>query len=458
MTDRTDHRQRDRRSGPTRREFVGGALGTAGLLLAGRRQAAEATPSVIPSAQGGFDWRKYEGTQIRLLANAHPWTDTIKPRLGDFQDLTGIKVVEEDLPETQFRQKLTTELSQGTGSVDVMMSAPAQEGLKYSQAGWYEPLDAYVNDPARTAPDFDFADFQPATIQIETVNGQLIGLPVQLESEILFYRTDLFQEKGIEPPATFDDLRAAAEALHAPDQRMSGIGLRGKGAAATSMFSSFLYGFGGDWLDENKNPTLATPEAISAFQYYGDLARNFGPRGAENNSWPENVALFQQGNLAMFVDASVFRVNVEDPSKSQVAGKVGYAVLPRGPVAHDPASFVWGLSISSQSKHKDAAWYFVQWATSKPQTLVLLQKGVPVARTSTWTDPTYTAGSNKQFDQVQQESIALSKHSYNPPVVQVAEVRDAIGPVIIAAIQGKDVQAAAEKANNDVKNIIAASG
>ncbi len=182
MTDTEDRRQRGRSPKPTRRQFVGGALGAAGLLIAGRGQTEAASPFAIRSAQGGFDWRKYEGTQIRLLANAHPWTDTIKPRLGEFQELTGIKVVEEDLPETQFRQKLTTELSQGTGSVDVMMSAPAQEGLKYSQAGWYEPLDAYVNDPARTAPDFDFADFQPATIQIETVNGQLIGLPVQLES------------------------------------------------------------------------------------------------------------------------------------------------------------------------------------------------------------------------------------------------------------------------------------
>ncbi|MDP9470676.1 MAG: sugar ABC transporter substrate-binding protein [Chloroflexota bacterium] len=453
-----EERDQDRRFASTRRQFVAGALGATGLLVAGRGRAAAASPAIIPAAQGGFDWMKYKGTQIRLLANAHPWTESIKPKLGDFEKLTGIKVVEEDLPETQFRQKLTTELSQGTGSVDVMMSAPAQEGLKYAQAGWYQPLDAYLNDPALTARDFDFADFQPATIQIETVNGQLIGMPVQLESEILFYRMDLFQEKGIEPPATFDDLAAAAQALHAPDKRLSGIGLRGKGAAATSMFSSFLYGFGGDWLDQNKNPTLTTPEAIAAFKYYGDLARNSGPRGAENNSWPENVALFQQGSLAMFVDASVFKVNVEDPSKSQVAGKVGYAVLPKGPVAQDPASFVWGISISSQSKHKEAAWYFIQWATSKPQTLELLKRGIPVARTSTWSDPSYTAESNKQFDQVQQQSIALSKHTYNPPVVSVAEVRDAIGPVIIAAIQGKDVAGAAKKANNDVKNIIATSG
>jgi multiple sugar transport system substrate-binding protein len=457
MARHEDEQQVNWRMAVDRRRFVGGALGTAGLLLA-KPRVALGTPRGVIAAQDAFDWKKFDGTKIRLLANAHPWTDSIKPQLGDFKDLTGIAVVEEDLPEAQFRQKLTTELSQGTGSVDVMMSAPAQEGLKYEAAGWYEPLDAYVKDPAQTAPDYDFADFAPNTIKLQTVKEKLIGVPVQLESEIIFYRKDLFEEKKIAVPATLDDLKAAAQALHDPDKRMFGIGLRGKGAAATSQFSSYLYGFGGDWLDESGNPALTTPEAIAAFQYYGDLAHNFGPRGVENNSWAENVALFQQGQLAMLSDASVFKVNLEDPKKSSVAGKVGYAVFPKGPKAQDPYSYTWGLSIPSQSKNKQAAWYFVQWATSKAQALKLLEKGVPSARMSPWQDPAYTKTSNKEFDQAQQTSIKLSTRTSNPPVLPVQEVRDAIGVVIIAAIQGKDVKAAAEKANTDVKNIIAKSG
>ena len=68
-----------------------------------------------------------------------------------------------------------------------------------------------------------------------------------------------------------------------------------------------------------------TPPAIDAFTFYGNLAKNYGPPNSVKNSWPENVALFQQGKVAMFCDASVFKVNVEDPTQSQVVGKVGYA-------------------------------------------------------------------------------------------------------------------------------------
>ena len=453
-----DRDQAHLRSGLTRREFVGGAVGATGLLTLGRSSRGLAAPAASPLLQNGFDWKKFDGSRIRLLANAHPWTDSIKPRLGEFQELTGIEVVEEDLPEAQFRQKLTTELSQGTGSVDVMMSAPAQEGLKYDKAGWYEPLDRFVNDPALTGPDYDFADYMPRAMAMQTVNGKLIGIPIQLESTMVIYRKDLFQEKEIAPPATFADLEAAAQAMHDPDNRRFGIGLRGKAAAATSQCSSFLYGFGGDWLDQSGQPAIASQQAIDAFTYYGNLARNYGPRGVENNSWAENVALFQQGQLAILVDASVFKVNVEDPSKSTVAGKVGYALFPAGPATHDVAAFTWSLAIPASSKNKEAAWYFIQWATARPQTLELLKKGVPVARLSSWQDPSYTESSNKEFDQAQLASIEISKHTSNPPVVSVQEVRDAVGPVIVAAIQGKDVAAAAQQANDAFKNILAQSG
>ncbi len=400
---------------------------------------------------------KYRGTQIRLLADAHPWTENIKPQLGDFEKLTGIKVVEEDLPETQFRQKLTTELSQSTGSVDVMMSMPNQEGLKYMAAGWYEPLDNYVKNNGLTSSDYDFGDFAAATIQIETVSGKLIGIPIQLESEILFYRKDLFEQKSLKPPTTFDELTEVARALHAPEG-IFGIGLRGNGAAATSQFSTFLYNYGGDWTDQSGNPTISTQQAIDAFTYYGSLAKNYGPPNSIQNSWPENVALFQQGKLGMFCDASVFKVNVEDASKSQVVGKVGYAVMPKGPVTQDPASSVWGLSIPASCKHKEAAWYFVEWATSKAVNLQLLQTGVPVARQSPWKDPAYTSNSNKEFDQTQLQSVQLSKHSYNPQVVPVQEFRDTVGPVIVTAIQGGDVKSAAEQANTTVKDVLSRAG
>jgi len=449
-----DHQRRDPtrfvRSRLDRRRLLGGALVASGVLVGARGAAVAAAPA----RQEGFDWRRFEGTGIRLLANAHPWTDSIKPRLPEFQELTGIQVVAEDLPEAQFRQRLTTELSQGTGSVDVMMSAPAQEGLRYHQAGWYEPMGRFVDDPALTAPDYDFADFLPRTIEIQTVEGDLIGIPIQLETTMVIYRKDLFEERGIAPPATFQELEAAAQALHDPDNRLFGIGLRGKGAAATSQWASFLYGFGGDWLDANGQPAIATQPAIDAFTYYGNLARNYGPRGVENNSWAENVALFQQGQLGILVDASVFKVNVEDEAQSSVAGRVGYAQFPAGPAAHDVAAFTWGLSIPSSSRQKEAAWYFVQWATAKPQTLALLQRGIPIARQSSWQDPAYTETSNQEFDQAQQQSVAISKHTSNPPVVEVQEVRDAVGPVIITAIQGGDVAAAAQQANQTFQTII----
>ena len=61
---------------------------------------------------------------------------------------------------------------------------------------------------------------------------------------------------------------------------------------------------------------------------------------------------------------------IEDPQKSKVIGKVGYAVFPKGPNGHPGGTVApWGLGIPKTSKNQKAAWLFLQWATNKEQVL-----------------------------------------------------------------------------------------
>ncbi|MGE5603710.1 MAG: ABC transporter substrate-binding protein, partial [Nitrososphaerales archaeon] len=274
--------------------------------------AQEATSAPVqqattaPAAGGAFDWQKYKGSTIRVMLNQHPWTTAIQPSIADFEKLTGIKVVLETYPEDQFRQKSLVELTSGAGTLDIFMSQPPQEGLKYKRAGWYEDLAPYVNDPSQTGPDYKFDDFLPGTVKFETVEGTLIGMPIQLEVEMLFYRKDLLEAAGLTPPKTLDELQAAAQKLNNANGGVYGFASRGKKAAAVTMFSNYLYNYGGNWLDDQRNPAINSPEAVEALTFYGNLLKNYGPPGSVNNHWNEVVALFQQGKAAMFTDASVF--------------------------------------------------------------------------------------------------------------------------------------------------------
>src|SRR5262249_12855493 len=103
-----------------------------------------------------------------------------------------------------------------------------------------------------------------------------------------------------------------------------------------------------------------------------------------------------------------------------------------------------------------AAWLFMQWATAKEQVVgVQSEKGVLGGRDSLWKDP---KGLTKVPADLRESLTVGSKVGtplWNPPVVAVAECRDAIGAAIVVSIQGGDVRAADNKAAADVRRIMA---
>lgn len=402
-----------------------------------------------------FNWEQARGSQIRVLLNQHPWTTAITPFLPEFERLTGIKVVVETFPEAQFRNKVLVELASGTGALDAFMLTPNQEGNLYLKSGWLEPLSSYISNPALTAPGFDQADFFPASIRAASIGGSLVGLPIQQETTMLFYRKDLFQKYNIAVPKTFAELEAAAKALHNKDG-VAGIGLRGRGAAATSQLAPYLFGFGGDWLSANRRSRFFDTEWVNALTFYSGLLRNYGPAGSTTMSWPEITSLFAQGKLAMFTDGSLFKSILDDPKTSTVADKVGYAAFPAGPTGkRTPVAITWALSMSKASKNKTATWLFMQWATNKQNQLRVLLADVPASRKSAWNSPEYKAkDKNPEWSAINLEQLEYANPVWNPPVIAVGEVRDILGRAIVTAINGGNVRDALTRAATQTNSIL----
>jgi len=411
--------------------------------------AAEGT--VVAQGKG-----PYAGTTLRVLGANHPWAEAIKPLLKDFEARTGIRVTLETYGEDQLTQKLTTEFTAGGSDIDAFMQRPLQEARQYVQNKWYADLNAFVNDPSKTPAEWNFADFQSGAVGTEMVKGQLTGIPIVVEHEVLYYRKDLLQQAGLAVPKTLDELKRAAEQLTDKSKGRFGFVARGQRSPAVTQFSSFLYTFGGDWFDQQaRKATLNTPEAIAALRFYGDLLRKYGPPGVLNMSWPQAVAVFAQGNAALYTDADSISTNILDPTKSTVADKTGVAPFPAGPKGAQMYSVTsWGLSIPAGTKHKDAAWEFVKWATSKETTIRTQNAAVvPGARNSVWESPEGRA--KFPADWVAAAKASAKGKSYDRPlVVQVGKARDIIGSAIVSAIEGKDVEAAARAANQEFQALL----
>ena len=402
-----------------------------------------------------FDWKQFDGSEIRFLMNNHPFTDFIQPLVPEFEELTGISVTLEVFPEDQFRQRRLLEASSGANTLDGYMIMPGQVGAQYLGAGWVRYIDDFVNDPSLTMPELALDDFFEGAINTFQGDEGLYGLPLQIESSILYYRTDLLEQAGLDgPPTTLEELRSYAETLN--QDGVAGLAMRGKGANATSQIVNMLYSFGGQWLSDDGTSALNSEGSQEALSYYAGVLRDYGPPGVTNMSWPEVTSLFAQGQAAMMFDANVFRSIMEDPDQAveEVRNNVEYAALPAGPDGSVPAVLVWGMSVNQASENPEAAWYFIQWALSQEKQVQALLSGVPAARESAWQNAEFQESAPASWIEASQTSFANGQPDWNPPVVPVSEVRDAYGQAIVAALQGQEVGPALESANEQINGIL----
>lgn len=407
-------------------------------------------------AAEGFDWRSQEGEVITVLANQHPWVDIVEPKIEEFEELTGIRVNLDVYPEEQFRTRRTVEMVSGQSVLDVFMLMPGNALDQYYVNDWVAPLDDMMENENLVWPEHDIDDFYPAALDAGVRDGMHHTVPLLLETSLLAYNTEIFDEYGVEVPETMEELEEAARTIYEEsDGETYGITLRGDRAAATSQWVGFLYSFGGSWTDENGDAAVDSPEAIEALEFYGGLLNNYGPRGATSNSWYESNSLFQQGEAAMVYDANVFRPNFEDPDESEIHDSVGYAPLPEGPAGSVPHVSNWGLAVSENSEAKEAAWLFIQWATSKDIALEGQLEGMPSARASAWeSDEFQDTNEAPDWAEASQASYENGQPQWNPPVLNIGEARDAVGNAIVAAILGEDVEAAAQEAAEQMQEII----
>jgi multiple sugar transport system substrate-binding protein len=378
-----------------------------------------------------------QSKEIRVLLANHPYGELLKAAIPEFESATGIKVNAESLQESQLTTKLTTEFATNSSSVDVFMTRPLQEGKMFYKNGWYEPLTGY-----------NFSDYPKNVMSVATFGSKSYIVPLVTEWQVLYYRKDLLANAGLKVPATFGDLEAAAKKLNSDS--VAGFASRGKGAAAVTQLSSYVYNYGGQYLDKGVAVFDSKP-AVDAIRFYGMILANYGPKGVTSMSWENVMPLFQAGKVAMWTDASVFLGQIIDPAKTQLgADKVGIANFPAGPKMNSPFIVTsWGMAVAKQSKKKDLAMKFVDWATSKELAAKGMLANITMARSSVWEDKAVLAKVNPGLVETRAFAAKNGNPLDRPYMSAVGEARDLIGELIIESINTKGASPRLDKMAKD---------
>jgi multiple sugar transport system substrate-binding protein len=414
-----------------------------------------------------FDWQRFEGTTLRFLAIQGPWIDATQNEIEAFVEATGITVSVEILPEAQAWDKIRVEMQAGSTTLDAYLGQIDRFGVEFSQNGWYEPLEGYINNPALTSPDFEWEiDFLDYSRNVVTFGENIVGIPTErVLGPVVYYRKDILEQYNIPLPTTLEELEAAAiTVFEQSGGEVNGIVMRGNGASATSQFAAVMHEFGARWQDENGVPLINSPEFVAAAEWWGRALRESGNDGATAFGFAETVNEFMTGRAAFALEGGLSLRDLQDPTKSSIVGQVGYMVIPEGPGGPEvrltePCRAIgpFALSISAFSQNKEAAWYLVQWLTGKEAQLDLLLAGRVAARNSAWDDSEFTdnpdvVANAEYWDAIREASeICYATPGNAPPAIRdVGRAREIIGQVLVASILGLDVQAAADQAQAEL--------
>jgi len=209
----------------------------------------------------------------------------------------------------------------------------------------------------------DVDDILPAMRAGLSHDGTLYAAPFYGESSMVMYRKDLADAAGvtIADNDSWENVTAAAAAMHDPDNGVYGACLRGKpGWGDNAAFiTTIANSFGARWFDADYKPQLDSPEWNAAVTMYVNLLSKYGPPGSEGNSFNEILALYNEDKCGLWIDATIAASFLENEN-------VAYA---QSPNAGNPVGanwlWAWAMAVPAGTENAAEAKAFIEWATSK---------------------------------------------------------------------------------------------
>lgn len=363
--------------------------------------------------------KTFAGITLHVLTeDTPPSVATREIMKQEFIPLTGISVEWEQLPLDQVLAKVIADAALAAGNHDIFYWDQAWIGRFVNDA--VNPRELLAK-PDLAYPGFNFDDFlSPLVEHVASYKGQLAAIPFDIPVWIMIYRKDIFSELGLSVPTTIPDYLKVVGAINeAKSPKVYGTteGWKAGHYSLLQKMTTWLWGHGGAFFNHDGSPAINDEKAVAGMEYMLELGKNMPP-GVTNWDWFGEAASFARGQAGIYIGIGEFFPSYDDPATSSIVGLAEPAPSPAAlalrsasecgfdetpGMSHHGGS---SLAISRYSKNIDAAWVFLQWATSSDVTTraSLLGGGASPIRFSNYNDPRIkekaivTAGTTRHFD------------------------------------------------------------
>jgi multiple sugar transport system substrate-binding protein len=403
---------------------------------------------------------------VRFLGpDTDAYVSSVQRHAAEFEEKTGIELELEIVPSDLYFSNKIHHLLEGERAGDVYMSGPVLVWEHYA-AGFVQPLDEYLN---RASDDYEPYDFVDRLLHVNRWSGEfgeplgqgpLLEIPVNCESYNMAYLPSVLTEAGIDVPGTWTEYFAAARAVVAgTGGRVRGFGQRGTGAWHTvyTGFATQLWSYGGSDF-EDRRCAIASSASLCATSDFLAALRDAGPREWPEQRWYELALDFARGHYGLLVDSDHYVAYFEDPTYSERVGQIGYALPPAGDAGRRANLWTWSLVINSRAKDPDAAWRFVEWASSRDFLRRSVYEGnMNPTRSSIWDDEQFREHTSNwgDFYDVARTLVEREASVLVTPAANYLEIATRWVKALLEAFSGRaEVTEALQAAASDIDELV----
>ncbi|MEQ8965249.1 MAG: extracellular solute-binding protein [Azospirillaceae bacterium] len=409
---------------------------------------------------------------LRVLVHADPTFMAMHTLKKQFEMILGVAIDSRALSIDRLHDEALANGAADFSRYDIVACDLPWFG-EFAGSGILRPLDDLMADS-----DFSFSDFHPDAVASTRHGGRPYGVPVQTTPELLVYRTDLFEEAGIAPPRTADEVLDAARRLSArhPDLR----GISWNGARGTPLGHTFLFvmgAFGQPVIDlrrladgydphvqsgEECRPMLHTDAARQTAEYLRALL-DVSPPNTLNMSWFERARTYARGEVAMSYCYTLLAPLFELDPGSPACGRSGYLPHPHGPEGWPVAplgGYALGIPANLDPDRVPAVWDALEVLTSSSAAKLYIENGSLVSpRFSVSADPEIfnRAALVPQVDEMARSG--LLRIWPRPPIPEITRIIGIVGEEIHAMLAGSaTIEGALSAAQNRIDALMRANG
>jgi multiple sugar transport system substrate-binding protein len=356
---------------------------------------------------------EFDGVTVNILTRpGYVIAGPLEERGKDFEKMTGAKIVVTEVPFAEIFPKVQNDWSTGTNSIDAAVFA-AGWGVELDAAGLLEDLDPYVAKDTK----IDLNDLAPYFRDFGMkIGGKFKEVQIDGDFQMVYYRKDVLEKAGLQPPKTWEDYLDVASKIHGQD--MNGDGQADYGScifkkrnaqsymAIQTVAAPFVQTQGtaqGFHFDSATMKPIVNNEAWKkAFELYKETGK-YGPPEELNMDIGDTRALFKAGRCGLLIEWGDPGTLQLDPDASKVKGLIfavgavgSKEVLDRAtgklvPVTKDNAPYSvdginyapfsafggWAGAVNAKAdqKKKDAAYAFLSYMNQAAQSNVDVTKG-----------------------------------------------------------------------------------